>query len=169
MLIGLPLRLFGVRRTANRLAVLSQGSETSGADATTQWPIKRFSERASAPRVSEPILRGPASRPADVRDTRLQRAERLAADCDAWLRRLRPVNPCLRRSLLLLALLRRDGIAATLVIGIRTDRPPRPEQAALAHAWLELDGRPILERVDPLLLHRPSVRYPNSQQDSLCP
>ncbi len=41
---------------SNRSEPLSQGSETSGAGATTKWPVKRFSERASAPLVSEPIL-----------------------------------------------------------------------------------------------------------------
>ncbi len=35
---------------------LSQGSETSGADATTKRPIQRLSERASAPLVFESIL-----------------------------------------------------------------------------------------------------------------
>jgi hypothetical protein len=124
--VGLPLRLFGVRRTANRLTALG----------------------------------GATCCPPDAVAARLQRAERLALDCDAWLRRLRPINPCLRRSLVLLALLRRQQIPATLVIGIRTDRPPRSDDAALAHAWLELDGEPILERCDPLRNHQPSVRYP---------
>lgn len=45
---------------------------------------------------------------------------------------------CLRRSLVLMRLLGRRGIAAKLVIGARTE----PEFAA--HAWVECDGVPVL-------------------------
>ena len=45
---------------------------------------------------------------------------------------------CLRRSLVLTRLLARRGIPGRLVIGART----RPE--FLAHAWVELDGVPML-------------------------
>jgi hypothetical protein len=45
---------------------------------------------------------------------------------------------CLRRSLVLLQLLTRRGIAARLVIAARTD----PD--FLAHAWVEYDGVPVL-------------------------
>jgi hypothetical protein len=128
ILLALPLRLLGVRGTANRLAAL--GGNPRG----RRQPL----------------------------GLRLQHAARLADDCDAWLRRLRPINPCLRRSLLLLALLRRDGVPVTLVIGIRAEPPRQPNDNALAHAWLELDGEPILERGDPLRHHRPSIRYPQA-------
>jgi hypothetical protein len=46
-------------------------------------------------------------------------------------------NNCLGRSVALLGLLRRAGIAAELHIGVRP--PPDFE----AHAWIELDGRPL--------------------------
>jgi Transglutaminase-like superfamily len=50
-----------------------------------------------------------------------------------------PYDPrCLGRSLVLTALLARRGIPATLVIGVR------PEPFA-AHAWVEHDGRPLLQ------------------------
>jgi len=49
---------------------------------------------------------------------------------------------CLRRSLVLLQLLERRGISARLVIGARTS----PD--FLAHAWVELDGRPVLSVAD---------------------
>ena len=45
---------------------------------------------------------------------------------------------CLRRSLVLLQLLARRGISATLVIGTRT------EPDFLAHAWVEHEGQPVL-------------------------
>jgi hypothetical protein len=49
---------------------------------------------------------------------------------------------CLRRSLVLLRLLTRRGISASLVIAARTD----PE--FLAHAWVEHDGTPVLSPLD---------------------
>jgi hypothetical protein len=49
---------------------------------------------------------------------------------------------CLRRSLVLTRLLARRGIPGRLVIGART----RP--AFLAHAWVELDGVPVLATDD---------------------
>lgn len=49
-----------------------------------------------------------------------------------------PRDPrCLTKSLVLTALLARRGIAATLVIGVRTD-------PFAAHAWVEQGGRPLL-------------------------
>jgi hypothetical protein len=45
---------------------------------------------------------------------------------------------CLIRSLVLLALLERRGVASTLVIGVRAE----PDFAA--HAWVESDGRELL-------------------------
>jgi Transglutaminase-like superfamily len=49
---------------------------------------------------------------------------------------------CLRRSLVLTRLLARRGIRGRLVIGARTE----PE--FLAHAWVEIDGIPILATDD---------------------
>jgi transglutaminase superfamily protein len=45
---------------------------------------------------------------------------------------------CLARSLVLLGLLARRGVASTLVIGVRT------EPAFAAHAWIECDGEALL-------------------------
>ncbi len=49
---------------------------------------------------------------------------------------------CLRRSLVLTQLLARRGIPARLVIGARS----APE--FLAHAWIELEGEPVLSPLD---------------------
>jgi hypothetical protein len=54
------------------------------------------------------------------------------------LRRLPGDTRCLTRSMVLVRLLSRRGIFSTLVIGVR----PKPSFAA--HAWVELDGRPLL-------------------------
>jgi len=54
-----------------------------------------------------------------------------------------PLNAsCLRQSLLLWWLLRRKGLAAVLRIGVNR------EQGFRAHAWVELDGRPVNDAPD---------------------
>ena len=54
------------------------------------------------------------------------------------LRRLPGDTRCLTRSMVLVRLLSRRGIFSTVVIGVR----PKPSFAA--HAWVELDGRALL-------------------------
>jgi Transglutaminase-like superfamily len=49
---------------------------------------------------------------------------------------------CLARSLVLVDLLQRRGVAATLVIGARADPTFR------AHAWVEVAGEPLLSPGD---------------------
>lgn len=60
--------------------------------------------------------------------------------------RVLPVGTCLDQAATLQLLLGRDHIVTSLRIGVRKD-----EQALQAHAWLERDGQPVLERVDPAL------------------
>jgi hypothetical protein len=50
---------------------------------------------------------------------------------------------CLARSLVLLGLLSRRGIAPALVLGVRT------APSFGAHAWVELAGNPLLEPIEP--------------------
>ena len=52
-------------------------------------------------------------------------------------------SACLERAFGLTILLRRHGHAATLVVGIRPDRPGGAIEEG--HAWVELDGRPVAE------------------------
>ena len=84
---------------------------------------------------------------------------RAAAPADPWPRAARWIGvaarnvpggaSCLVRSLALLGLLRRRGVAAQLRVGVgRT--APRLE----AHAWVELDGVPVNDAADI------AVRYP---------
>jgi hypothetical protein len=70
-------------------------------------------------------------------------AGRLGAIVDGYLRRLPGDTRCLTRSLVLLAMLGRRGIVGRLVIGVRA--APRFG----AHAWVELDGRPLLQPIEP--------------------
>lgn len=69
-------------------------------------------------------------------------------------RHAHPVT-CLRRSLVLRALLARRGVAAELRFGVHRDTPDLQ-----AHAWLEVDGRPLGERPETLARLVPLERYP---------
>ena len=72
----------------------------------------------------------------------LEEARRLGGAVVRTLRFLPGDTRCLRRSLVLVRLLARRGIAARLVIGART----APD--FLAHAWVEHDGKPVLSPLD---------------------
>jgi len=85
-------------------------------------------------------LSDPAARHVALRDGR-----RIAGYADAWLRRLRPRNPCLRRSLLLFGRLRRAGLPVTFCMGIREGQALVADDLIRGHAWLEFDGRVLLE------------------------
>lgn len=80
------------------------------------------------------------SRPSDA--TSREEARRLGWAVVRVLGLLPGDTRCLRRSLVLLQLLARRGIANRLVIGARTD----PE--FLAHAWVECDGVAVLSPLD---------------------
>lgn len=62
---------------------------------------------------------------------------------------------CLRRSLVLRALLARRGVPAELRFGVHADRPDLQ-----AHAWLEVDGRPVGESPETLAGLVPLERHP---------
>lgn len=95
-------------------------------------------------------------------DAALAHAESLARYADFWLRRLRAHNPCLRRSLALFGRLRRAGLPVTFCIGIRTDAPIAPGREVTGHAWLELDGRAILEQKVNISAYTVTFRYPDA-------
>lgn len=75
----------------------------------------------------------------------IEQARRLAVFADYWLRRLRSRNPCLRRSLVLFARLRRAGLPVNFCLGIRKNEPLGVDDPVQGHAWLELDGCVVLE------------------------
>lgn len=75
----------------------------------------------------------------------LERAQVLAHYADFWLRRRRPHNPCLRRSLVLFGRLRRSGLPVTFCLGIGRAGIGAGDQPVTGHAWLELGGQVILE------------------------
>lgn len=67
----------------------------------------------------------------------------LAHRVDTWLRRLPWLwrSTCLKRALILFALLRRSGEPVQLHIGVKRE----PDKSFAAHAWLVRDGQPYLE------------------------
>jgi hypothetical protein len=102
--------------------------------------VRLLLARRSLPRAVERLRRAP-SRPAAS-------AAAEPAPAEAWrcaravVRVLRPLpadSRCLVRSLVLLSLLARRRIEATLVVGAAVE--PR----FAAHAWVELEGVPLLE------------------------
>jgi hypothetical protein len=69
--------------------------------------------------------------------------ERVARAVDRAAGHLPRHASCLVRSLVLWYLLARRGQASELVIGVR-----RPGRALEAHAWVEVDGRPVNDHPD---------------------
>lgn len=87
-------------------------------------------------RLRAPAESGP--RPDTDLDTAYSRAWQHANAVRRTLRRMPTDSRCLMQALVLTALLARRGINTTLVIGVR------PGEDFEAHAWLELEGRPLL-------------------------
>jgi hypothetical protein len=96
--------------------------------------------------AAAPRLRSTRRRGAD--------ADAMAATVDAVTRRLPVQSKCLPRSLTLWTMLQRAGFDAVLRIGMRTDGSDE------AHAWVEYNGRPVGEEVDPETL----VAFPLDHQ-----
>lgn len=88
-------------------------------------------------------LRDPAPAGAgEPTSAELEEARRLGRAVVRTLRLVPGDTRCLRRSLVVLQLLARRGIACRLVIGARTG----PD--FLAHAWIESGGAPVLSPLD---------------------
>jgi hypothetical protein len=90
----------------------------------------------------------------------LAHAQRLACYADAWLRRLRLANPCLRRTLVLYGRLRRAGLPVHFCLGVRTGPALSDDGLLDGHAWLELDEQPFLERSSLPAGQVTTFRYP---------
>jgi hypothetical protein len=88
------------------------------------------------------LRRGPGSTAGSPSPRDLGESMRLGRAVIRVLRFLPGDTRCLRRSLVLLQLLSRRGIPASLVIAARSG----PD--FVAHAWLEYDGLPVLPPAD---------------------
>ena len=104
--------------------------------------------RAGLPRLQRWIEpRRPPPAPDPPATERIE--DQLATWVDAIIRRGQPlVRPgCLTRGVTLYYALRREGDDVALCFGIGTD-----EGEVAGHCWLDRAGRPVLERVDPLVM-----------------
>ena len=97
------------------------------------------------PRILQELT--PASLPPiDLTSSEIWRVVRIV---EAICRRTRVFpDTCLYRALTRYALLRRSGHAAKFVMGM----DPRVREDLTAHAWVELDGMPYQEALDPRLV-----------------
>jgi hypothetical protein len=95
--------------------------------------------RRALPDVLEVLRRSPRSVRPDGWRTPYEAGVRLGHAVIRTLTVLPTDSRCLMRSLVLTVLLNRRGIATDLVIGVRT-----LDDEFGAHAWVELDGRPLL-------------------------
>lgn len=105
---------------------------------------------ARTKRVLERLSRVPGRRHATPAE--LESARRLARLASMAGRHGLVDATCLRQSLLLHFLLRRDGLMPALKIGVR-----RQGRAFDAHAWVELDGTSLDRDV---VAHLPLMEYP---------
>lgn len=108
------------------------------------WTYRRI--RAALTALLPPRLEAPARDPSQAQA--IARAVQIAAGRSL----LQPT--CLDRSLVLWALLRRNGSDADLRIGVRKDG-----DAFAAHAWVELDGR-VLNDSDTVSQHYAPISAP---------
>ncbi len=96
------------------------------------------------PRALE-LVSGSELRIGDIQDLELQ--NRLAKSIDLVLSAdilfFRPI--CWKRAAVLRRYLSRNGIATRILFGVRTEEAGKVS----GHAWLEANGRPILEKVPP--------------------
>jgi hypothetical protein len=109
--------------------------------------VQRDLRRMPLPQLVDAYARSSRSR-ADHPPRRLSRAVGRSLRIGPWQPR------CLPRSLVLFRLLRAQGEAAELVIGL-----PREASSSDAHAWVEIDGR-VVGPPPGRLGHEELVRYP---------
>jgi hypothetical protein len=80
----------------------------------------------------------------------LHRAERAFAVVTTVSLRCASGHGCLRRSLAIILLCRLWGLRATWRVGFRS---PPPQ----SHAWVEANGQPVCEIVDPRTIYTPTI------------
>jgi Transglutaminase-like superfamily len=109
--------------------------EVLGVYVQVRWLVVRY---GAVPAV--PVIRRGLHEPADSEadSQRVQRGLRLGRAVVRVLRLLPTDSRCLMQSLVLTAMLARRGVYSKIVIGVRA------EPSFAAHAWVELDGRPLL-------------------------
>lgn len=109
-------------------------AEVIGAYVRARWSISRKSLPETLVDVRRPIEHSSSERTQSERIA----AHRLARVVVRTLSALPMDSRCLTRSVVLTDLLAKQGIPCSLVIGVAT------APAFAAHAWVELDGEPLL-------------------------
>ena len=117
-----------LRRTARRIAL---GVEILRDFVRARWLLRSVDLPTGVAR-----LRGDAQTTSEPMEVAV--ALRVARAVTRTFDRLPTETPCLVRSLVLVSMLGRRGIRPQLVIGVR------PGEEFGAHAWVELDGAPLL-------------------------
>ena len=103
--------------------------------ARVRWLLLRRGPVEAVPVLRRGLV---ADLSADPELVRVRRSVRFGRAVIRVLRLLPTDGRCLMRSLVLTGLLARRGLYATVVIGVR------PQPSFGAHAWVEVDGRPVL-------------------------
>jgi hypothetical protein len=142
----MTVRLMTVKRRPNEalrdftpLEKLALSLEITFAYVNVRWLMRRGDLRAAVAAVRAT----PATQAVPGGDAGHTFAGRLGSIVDGRLRHLPGDTRCLARSLVLLKLLARRGLPhGVLIIGVRT------EPAFGAHAWVELDGRSLLQPIE---------------------
>jgi hypothetical protein len=113
--------------------------------AARRYPLPRALEIVAGPRSSKSI---------DVDHERLARAIDLLLSTDVWM--FKPI--CWKRAAVLHRYLSRSGTPTRIIFGVRNDR----SGTVTGHAWLEADGRPILETTPPEYVA--TYRFPSNER-----
>jgi Transglutaminase-like superfamily len=109
--------------------------EVLGTYARARWLLWRRDLPSVVVAIASP---GPEPPRASDESSQLRLGTRLGRVTSRCLSALPTDSRCLVRSVVLMALLARRGIASSLVIGVR------PGEEFEAHAWVERDGQPLL-------------------------
>jgi hypothetical protein len=109
-------------------------AEISATYVRVRWRLRR----GDLPTTLAQLRRGHEQQPLAGDEARLA-GYRLAHAARRTLALIPADSRCLMRSLVLTTLLARRGIQTTLVVAVRVSG------GFVAHAWVELDGRPLLE------------------------
>jgi hypothetical protein len=103
--------------------------------AARRHPLPRALEVVAGRRRDRPALGDPATQ------ERLARSIDLLLSADVWM--FKPI--CWKRAAVLHRYLARSGTQTRIIFGVRNDRSGN----VTGHAWLEAEGKPILEKEPP--------------------
>jgi hypothetical protein len=122
-------------RTAGGVRRVRLATEVLAVYVRVRWLVLRRGEVPAVPALRRGLREHVAAEPVGVR---VRSGLRLGRAVMRVLRLLPADSRCLMRSLVLTGMLARRGVYAKVVIGVRA------EPSFEAHAWVEVDGQPVL-------------------------